>query len=265
MIQNNTDLKREIISQDVTCSRRLSNTCDNNEANDTEESKTVFEENDAVTRMSVERALSSPMTLLLDTLDKLSPPGKCTRTFCSLQMHDVFEEWTDDQTKSYAQDVIKAVRAQDIQALRKWKEEGRILQAANRFGESLLHMACRRGFTNVVEFFIEEAGLNLWIRDDFGRTPLHDACWTSDPAPELVKYIIDKEPDMLLVSDKRGHTPLEYVRKDDWKTWTCFLEGMDMSRLLPQRECFYAERAKGMYLEECGTIVIDEMMSQIKL
>jgi len=180
-------------------------------------------------------------------------------------MHDVFEDWTDDQKQSYAHDVINAVKAQDIEALRKWKEEGRILQAANRFGESLLHMACRRGFTNVVKFFIEEAGLNLWIRDDFGRTPLHDACWTSDPAPDLVRYIIDKEPDMSLVSDKRGHTPLDYVRKDDWKTWISFLEGMDMIRLLPQREYFYTDKAEVMYLEEGKTISIDEMISQIML
>jgi hypothetical protein len=40
---------------------------------------------------------------------------------------------------------------------------GELFQAANEFGESLLHMACRRGFLDVVKFLVDEAGHNLWF------------------------------------------------------------------------------------------------------
>lgn len=191
----------------------------------------------------VEREPGSPVTMILENLRKVSPKGKSPRTFCSLFMYGVFEEWTDEQKKGYDTDSISAIRSQDIDTLRRWHQEGRVLQAANAFGESLLHMACRRGFLDVVKFLVEEVGHNLWVRDDAGRTPLHDACWTAIACPDLVKFIIGKDSDMLLVSDKRGHTPLDYARKDHWQTWIDVFEKMDFTTLLPHRDFFYIDEA----------------------
>jgi hypothetical protein len=47
------------------------------------------------------------------------------------------------------------------------------MDACNRFGESVLHMACRRGATPMVAFLMADCGLQVNISDDFGRTPLH--------------------------------------------------------------------------------------------
>jgi len=207
--------------------------------------------------------------MILDGLRKVAPPGKYPRTFCSLQMYNDFEDWTMEQKQAYDKDAIAAIRAQDIDTLRKWMNEGRVLQAANAFGESLLHMACRRGFLDVVVFLVEEAGHNLWIRDDAGRTPLHDACWTASPEPELVKFILDKDPDMLLVSDKRGHTPLDYARKDHWQTWVDFFGVIDFNDLLPRRECFYidANQQPNLPRPESGIILdnLGDMFGQLKM
>lgn len=217
----------------------------------------------------MEREAGSPATMMLEQLRKVCPPGKSPRTFCSLQMYDDFEEWTAEQKSAYDKDSIAAIRSQDIATLKKWNSEGRILQAANSFGESLLHMACRRGFLNVVQYLVEDTGHNLWIRDDTGRTPLHDACWTATPSPELVKFILDREPDLLLVSDKRGHTPLDYARKDHWQTWIDFFGCMDCSVLLPRRDCFYFDISQagqasaapeGLMLEN-----LDSMISQLQI
>ena len=191
----------------------------------------------------VEREPGSPVTMILDNLRKVSPNGKHPRTFCSLLMYGVFEEWTDEQKKGYDTHSISAIRSRDIDTLRKWHQQGKVLQAANAFGESLLHMACRRGFLDVVTFLVDEVGHNLWIRDDAGRSPLHDACWTATACPELVMFILDKEPDMLLVSDKRGHTPLDYARKDHWLTWFEVFERVDFTTLLPHRDYFYIHEA----------------------
>lgn len=205
----------------------------------------------------IEREAGSPVTLILNELRKVTPVGKSPRTFCSIQMYDTFEEWTPEQKKAYDKDAIAAIRSRDIATLRKWKEEGRVLQAANAYGESLLHMACRRDFLDVVTFLVEEAGHNLWIRDDTGRTPLHDACWTAYPSPELVSFILDKEPDLLLVSDKRGHTPLDYARKDHWQTWLDHFEDIDFTQLVPRRDCFYVNVASPVMSD--ATAVVDNL------
>jgi hypothetical protein len=43
----------------------------------------------------------------------------------------------------------------------------------NRFGESLLHMDCRRGFEDTVEFLLDQPEVDVRICDDNGRTILH--------------------------------------------------------------------------------------------
>jgi hypothetical protein len=58
---------------------------------------------------------------------------------------------------------------------------------------------------------------------------------------------------------------LDYVRREHWKIWIDFLEGMDMIGLLPQREYFYIDTSKMKCQEESQIEMIDEMMSELKL
>ena len=134
-----------------------------------------------------------------------------------------FREPTEEDFTSYNNTAVSAIRSRNIEKLRELYKNGTSLQSCNRFGESLVHMACRRGFTDVVEFLITEASISVNIRDDFGRTPLHDACWTSQPNLALVDTLIRKEPRLLLMSDKRGYTPFQYARKEHWDIWRRFL------------------------------------------
>ena len=142
----------------------------------------------------------------------------------SSEMKDFFYKFTDEDIAGYDQEVINAIRQQDIPLLKELRKKGKKLQCANRFGESLVHMACRRGFTDVVRFLIEEAGGTLRVKDDYGRTPLHDACWNVSPNFELMSYLLEKEADLLLVEDARGHFPFSYTRRNHWKDWARFLE-----------------------------------------
>lgn len=111
-------------------------------------------------------------------------------------------------------------------------------RCSNRFGESLLHLACRRGRTEMVRFLVEEFTDNgnnsdidnseaarqaLTIRDDCFKTPLHDACWTTSPNFELVELILKLCPEQVLMEDVRGNTPFDYVRQEDYKLWLGFL------------------------------------------
>lgn len=134
-----------------------------------------------------------------------------------------FVKPTQSMIDAYKMETIQACRAQDLSKLRQLFEKGEVLNCCNRFGESLVHMACRRGDLDTVKFLLLEAEASLYIRDDYGRTPLHDACWTSTPRFDLIDFLIEQAPEFLFVKDVRGHTPLNYVRREHWSQWIKFL------------------------------------------
>ena len=111
-----------------------------------------------------------------------------------------------------------------METLRVFLKQGRPLKCSNQFGESLLHLACRKGLVSVVKFLLVDAGVPANVRDDMGRSPLHDAFWTPTPNFELVDVILQQCPDLLLICDKRGHPPLAYTRKDHWNVWNQYLQ-----------------------------------------
>ena len=131
---------------------------------------------------------------------------------------------TEAELGAYDAEVLRAIRDSDLNTLRSFYKSNRPLKCSNRFGESLLHLACRKSLSPVVKLLVYEAGVPLNIRDDMGRNPLHDAFWTPTVNCELVDLILNKCPDLLLLPDKRGHTPLNYARKDHWPEWNKFLE-----------------------------------------
>lgn len=155
---------------------------------------------------------------------KIESAGYDIEIRSSLEVKNFFEEYSPDQIAAYDADVLRAIRTQNIDQLQQYLTSGRPLMCSNQFGESLLHLACRRGFVDVVDFLVNVAGVSVKIIDDYGRTPLHDACWTCQPDFELLEIILTKCPDLLYMKDKRGHTPLSFVRKSQWQQYNAFLE-----------------------------------------
>eukprot|EP00536_Pseudo-nitzschia_multiseries_P000988 jgi/Psemu1/179972/e_gw1.12.137.1 len=121
-------------------------------------------------------------------------------------------------------DKVTAMRSEDVEALRNMHLKGETLQVCNQFGESIIHSACRRGLSNVLRFLVDEARVSLAVADDYGKTPAHDACWTIKPNFEVVKIVLKACPDLLLVADKRGSTPLDYTQRSLWGDWCTFLK-----------------------------------------
>lgn len=135
-----------------------------------------------------------------------------------------FETYTDEHLEAYTNEMSQAVHANDVKTLRTLMQSGHVMQASNRFGESLLHTSCRRGYTSTVQFFVHEAKISPRLRDDMGRTPMHDACWSSSvPNHDIMKMLIEAAPEMLLSRDKRGHSPFDYARREYWPNWVTFL------------------------------------------
>ena len=126
-------------------------------------------------------------------------------------------------TEMYGNEVVSAIRSNNIQKLRKLHADGTILQCGNQFGETLIHLACRRSHRELVAFLVKEAGVSLRVRDDFGRTPMHDLCWRANPDLELFDILLEWAPELLMLSDDRGHTPLDYSRREHWDVLIPFL------------------------------------------
>ncbi|KAG7351654.1 ankyrin repeat domain protein [Nitzschia inconspicua] len=136
-----------------------------------------------------------------------------------------FQKPNEKDIEAYDIESVKAVRAGDVDRLNELYRSGKSLDACNPFGESLLHMACRRGDLNVVRFLIVHAHVQTDRCDDFGRNIFHDALWTSTPNISVVDFLLDHvDPRLLLAEDVRGNTPFAYARKEHDARWIEFLQ-----------------------------------------
>jgi len=195
---------------------------------------------------------SSIASVEKDTIDVTPPPNQChenmspleytkllirsimgfePKTLPSLSISEkYFHKPTKEHIASYTVEALEAVRERNTKSIRELYLKRKSLECCNRFGESLLHNACRRGFTDIVDIFIKEAEVPVRVRDDYGRTPFHDACWNREPAFEIMDLLMKKDPYQLFLSDKRGFTPFDYARREHWGLWRSFL--------YERRECF---------------------------
>jgi hypothetical protein len=136
---------------------------------------------------------------------------------------DMPSDYFVQQCQDYNQEAVDAIRSNDIESLRRLHSNGVNLQCANKFGESLIHLACRRSHVSVVSYLVQEAKVSLRVRDDYGRTPFHDACWRGELDLDLIDMLLEKEPQLLMLTDKRGHGPLDYTRRGHWPELIPFL------------------------------------------
>merc|ERR1719491_2885378 len=125
--------------------------------------------------------------------------------------------------------LVNSVRDNDLVKIRQLYHEGMLTcNACNRFGESILHMACRRGHVEMIHFLLTTVGLSITttVKDDYHRTPLHDAFWSASPNKYQIVDLLLKQPEtvaLLLLKDKRGFTPLDYARGEEYEKWYHFL------------------------------------------
>jgi hypothetical protein len=142
-----------------------------------------------------------------------------------------FEEPTKEMLSTYTSELLSIVRKNNTEKLKELHCEGKLVNACNQYSESLLHLSCRRSYTEMTRFLIKDVKVSMNIRDDYFRTPLHDACWTISPNFELVDMLIREAPEHLVLEDVRGFTPFDYIRNDHWKAWLRFLwERKDLLR-----------------------------------
>jgi Ankyrin repeats (3 copies) len=166
-------------------------------------------------------AVTRPDDRLLELLQEL---GKSMDYSSYSEIQDYFLKVQPKHIEAFQQETISAVRGKSVDTLRAMFQQGKMLQCCNKFGESIVHMACRQSSAQVLEFLIREAGVTVRVCCDSGRTPLHDACWTSSPDFDIIALLLTECPDFLRVKDKRGFSPLAYVPHAQWNRWGQFLE-----------------------------------------
>jgi hypothetical protein len=147
-----------------------------------------------------------------------------TRSYQSLKAQGFFVVQTPAQIEAYDMTVVGAVRSNDLDAIRELHKTGKDFQCCNQFHESILHTIGRRGLTDILKFLLNETAVSLRVCCASGRTPLHDACWTTAPNFDCVRVILEDSPDFLLIGDNRMFTPLDYVPRECWGQWCTFLE-----------------------------------------
>jgi hypothetical protein len=162
-----------------------------------------------------------PQAVLQEILRNKNLPA---RTHAALELENFFVKPTPQSIQDYDLEIVKAVRKGDIATLRESLKAGKTMQCSNRFGESIVHAACRRGAVRTLKFLLEEAKVDVRVVCDYGRTPLHDACWTPSANLEVVRLLLERCPDLLHITDRRNFTPLDYIHKDNWAEWCAFLK-----------------------------------------
>lgn len=129
---------------------------------------------------------------------------------------------SDKQVGDYTTELILAVRNSDLERLKELHEEGMSMNACNKYGESIVHLACRRSSYEVVHFILHNGGDPCAV-DDFGRTPFHDACWRTDPRFDIIALLLEMRSNLVYFQDVRGAFALSYVVEDNWLQWCAFL------------------------------------------
>jgi ankyrin repeat protein len=154
---------------------------------------------------------------------KLQERGYLTRhrTFATKRTA-YFNQPTAHQKASYGSRMITIIKQGQVKAMVQMMEAGLSPNACNTHGESLLHMICRRGNWDLFQVLVG-AHVDLQVADDYGRTPLHDACWSSYPNFSLVRHLVQTDVNFLFLEDARGSLPLAYVPKPHWALWNGFL------------------------------------------
>ena len=115
-----------------------------------------------------------------------------------------------------AKNVYKAIRLDDSESLAWYLDQGFSTNYHNKFGDTILHFACKSLAVQCVHELIERKAL-VNVSNVSGRTPLHMAMWHH---PEIslpvIRLICRKEPRMLVCLDWLNSSPLDNVCSKQW-------------------------------------------------
>eukprot|EP01138_Halocafeteria_seosinensis_P016366 gb/GECG01016697.1/.p1 GENE.gb/GECG01016697.1/~~gb/GECG01016697.1/.p1 ORF type:complete len:289 (+),score=36.45 gb/GECG01016697.1/:1-867(+) len=151
--------------------------------------------------------------------------GYDTSVFSGIEwLYEPRQKLVDEKAvNDYNKEVIQTVVNDDISVFERLLQRGISPDAQNKFGHTLLHLACRKGSLRVAQKLVE-CGVPVNVADDCGKTPLHDVCWTPKPDFKIAKLLMNNDESLARVCDRLGAVPFEYIKKENWFTWNEFLD-----------------------------------------
>ena len=188
----------------------------------------------------------SPTSFLLQELRARMPKDCTVRTCAAKSLRGTFVVFSDAHRLAYDDEIVRTVEKDDIFTLKLWHDQGRTLQAANERDNTLLHVACRRGLLDVVEYLVNNANVSGWVKNVDGTTPWHEAFRRDDPSTDFLDLILEYDVDLLFVRDERGYCPLDLVTRDRWEEWREYMASKDLADFVPKRREFLQMSGKAL-------------------
>lgn len=133
---------------------------------------------------------------------------------------------------------MDAINRVDAGALRKLLQSGLDPNAADKFGYTLMHRVCKRGFFKGY-MLLKSHGADRLCIDDCGRTLVHETCWASKRFdPRILVDLMELAPDLMSAADRLEAVPLDYLQDDAALAAVC-------SIIVGNADRFWFTRGKG--------------------
>lgn len=84
--------------------------------------------------------------------------------------------------------------------------------------------------------------------------PLHDACWSAEPQFDIVRLHLEHDDTLFMTEDKRGWTPLCYIKPCHWPLWNAFFDTVKEKYWPQQQSDSEASAAGFVSCESTGSL-----------
>jgi len=105
-------------------------------------------------------------------------------------------------------DIFKVVQTNDVSAVISAIAAGEDINARNEAGNTPLHYACERGYTEIVNLLLN-SGADVNAQNNGGHTPLHWACWRAYAV--ATRLLLEKGADPGVKNASGGIVPLDHI------------------------------------------------------
>ena len=174
-----------------------------------------------------------------------------------------FGQHDDPESGQITPEIDYAVKSKSVKKLRRLWQRGVNMNATNDQGETLVHLVCRQGCSDMLMFLMSEAKVSVRVRDDIGKNPLHEVCWRPIFDPGLAMMLMSDSPELLWAPDARGFLALDYVPKRALFDYYEFMELKgQMLRLALKFSRFKASSRELSKNQERLKLILERQLSQ---
>lgn len=165
--------------------------------------------------------------VFLEHILRIKCPGMQMKKVKSQDWLEVLKDTSHLQNTSNSHvigtNVMKALQSDDVDSLKWFLDKGFSVNYHNKFGETLIHHACRMQAVKCINELLERKVI-VGVSSTSGRNPLHNAIWFKEEISlSILRLLCGICPVLLICEDWLGHTPLDNVSPLQWPVLCDFL------------------------------------------